>query len=779
MKPVSCLVLALPLLAGDAGAAGFDVKTLERLGYNAEIADFFSTSRFLPGVHAVLLEVNAAQRYQEEVRFDQEGRLCLDARLAEVLRLKLNPPPGGCLDIETQWPQAQVTAFPGDFRLEMTLPEEAFDPEKLRKEQRGGYAALMNYDLYGRQVRSRSGQQQTLQAMLEPGLNVSNWVIRNRSSYSKTDSQDTLDIYETSATRDFPQWGMRTQVGEFGAGGAMSGGLPVTGVQISSNNIQGQGAVLAVPLQGNVSGQATVEVKQRGQVVYRTLLPAGPFSLNRLGQALPGVETEVEVINADGKKQRFVVTPGHDGEQAQEGGYQLALGRYRRYSGGDAGSPPALLMGETTFGVGRQGLLGVGGMLSSGYRRLAWQGSRGDEQGNWVSGGMVYALGRQRGVQLEGQGQATLPGNLSLALSSRYNTKGFREADESLSTSRQHEPEVFSRLRYSGGLSLSWGLPTLGAFTYSLSHERYYHDSQKNWQHSLAYGKRVGSATLNLSLQSSAYDRAALYMGVSLPLGGGNLNARLQRRQNNLITLGSSWQGPIGEQMEGYLDAARGADGRYQNSGSLSGNTPYARLSAGVAHAEGDSTALSLSSSGSMGVANGTWVTSPARAGDTMVLVRVPGRAGVKVSGPGGSGLTDYAGDALLSSVTPYMPVRAEIDTLSLPLNVRLNSTESQFELARGTVAERQFRVTEVRQLLLTIRDEQGKSLPTGASVHDEKGGLLGTLLGDGNLMLVNEDIGKALRVRRVNINECQVSYEVPEVFEPSALYEERDAVCR
>lgn len=779
MKPVSCLVLALPLLMGYADAAGFDVKTLERLGYNAEIADFFSTSRFLPGVHAVSLEVNAAQRYQEEVRFDQEGRLCLDARLAETLRLKLRPLPGECLHVEAVWPQAQVKAFPGDFRVEMTLPEEAFDPEKLRNEQQGGYAALMNYDLYGRQVRSRSGRQQTLQAMLEPGVNISNWVIRNRSSYSKSDSQESLNIYETSATRDFPRWGMRTQIGEFGAGGTLSGGLPVTGVQLSSNNIRRQGAMLAVPLQGNVSGQATVEVKQRGQVVYRTLLPAGPFSLQQLGQAIPGVETDVEITEADGQKQRFVVTPGRDGEHAQESGYQLAVGRYRSYAAGDAGSPPALLMGETTLGIGRQGLLGVGGMVSSGYRRLAWQGSRGDEQGDWFSGGMAYSRGRQRGVQLDAQGQTRLPGNLSMALSGRYNTKGFREADEVLNAPQQNASEAFSRLRYSGGLSLSWGHSTLGAFSYSLSHERYYRDSQKSWQHSLAYGKRVGSASLNLSLQSSAYDRAALYMGVSLPLSGGNLNGRLQRRQDNQITLGSSWQGPVGERMEGGLDTARSADGRYQNSVSLSGNTPYTRLSAGVAHAEGNSSSLSLSSSGSLGVANSTWVTSPARAGDTMVLVRVPGRAGVKVSGPGGSGLTDYAGDALLPSVTPYMSVKAEIDTLSLPLNVRLNSTETQLELARGTVAERQFRVTEVRQLLLAIKDEQGKSLPTGASVLDEKGQLLGTLLGDGNLMLVNEDIGKSLRVRRVNINECQVSYEVPAVFDPSALYEEREAVCR
>ncbi|EPN2807053.1 fimbria/pilus outer membrane usher protein [Serratia marcescens] len=773
-------MLALTLWSGYASAAGFDVKTLEQLGYNADIADFFSSSRFLPGVYRVTLEVNAAQRYQEEVRFDQEGRLCLNAELADVLRLMLKAPPGECSHIETLWPEAQVKVFPGTFRVEITLPEAAFDPEKLRREEQGGYAALMNYDLYGNHIRGRNGQQQTLQAMLEPGVNISNWVIRNRTSYTKSDTTETFNVYETSATRDFPRWGMRAQVGEFGAGGALSGGLPVTGVQLSSNHIRRDEAVLVVPLQGSVASQSTLEVKQRGQVIYRTLLPAGPFSLTRLGQAMAGVEAEVDITEADGRKQHFTVTPGRDGEQGGQSGYQVALGRYRSYQGLDTGSPPALLMGEKTFSLGQLSDAGVGGMVSSVYQRLGWQGNVGDEQGNWVSGGMLFTRGRQQGAQLEGQGQVRLSDNMSLALSSQYRTVGFRDADEGLNTtSVSEDEEKVSRLRYGGGAALSWGSPGWGSLTYSLSHERYYHDSRKNWLHSVAYGTRIGRVSLSVNLQSSAQDRAAVYAGLSMPLGGGSFSSRLQRRQNNPGTLGNSWQGNVGKHMTGYLDVSRDANGEVQTSGNLSGNTAYTRVSAGASYAPQGSSVLSLSSSGTLGVVNNTWVTSPQRAGDTMVLVRVPGQSGVRVSAGGGTGLTDYAGDVLLPSVYPYMPVSAEVDTMSMPLNLRLDSTGTSFELSRGAVARREFRVTEVRQLLLTIRDDQGNTLSTGASIHDEKGQLLGTVLGDGNLMLVNEDIGKTLRARRANMNDCQIHYEVPTVFDPAVLYEERDAVCR
>lgn len=766
------------MLMARADASGFDVKTLEQLGYNADIAEFFSTARFLPGVHRVTLEVNAAQTYQEDVRFNQEGNLCLDAQLAQTLRLHITSPMDKCERIESRWPQSQVKVYPGTFRVEITLPEVAFDPEMLRTEQQGGYAVLMNYDLYGSRVQGSYGNQQTLQAMLEPGINLHNWVIRNRSSYSRTDMGNQLDVYETSASRDFPQLGAFVEVGQFGTGGTLSGGLPITGIELSNFERGRKEASLAVPLQGGVSSQATVEVKQRGQVVYRTLIPAGPFALTSLGPAIAGVDTEVIITDADGRQQYFTVTPENDGEQSGQNSYQLAAGKYRPYAVSENNQLPALLVGEKTYSMGKNGQTALGAITSSRYQRLAWRGSFSNEQGNWLSGGVVYSRGRQQGGQLDAQGQVNLKPSLSLSMTSLYRSAGFLDADQALSASpvmADKAPTV--RLRYAGGLSISWRTVALGALTYSLSHERYYYDSRRSWVHSLAYGKSLGSAMLNLNLQSTPQDRAAIFAGISVPFGGGSISSRMQRRQGNDINLGSRWQGDVGQHLNGSVDVARDSKGNYQGSGSLSGNTPYMRLSAGAAQSAQNTKSMSLSSSGSLGVANGTWVNAPQHAGDTLAIIKIPGQSGVKITGAGNA-TTDFAGDALMPSVTPYMSLQAQIDTLTLPLNMRLDSTEATFELARGSVGERQLRVTEVKQLLLTLKDSKGVSLATGASVHDEKGQLLGTLIGDGNLMLVNEDIGKSLRVRRINMDECHVSYDVPVEFDPSVLYEEREAIC-
>lgn len=165
--------------------------------------------------------------------------------------------------------------------------------------------------------------------------------------------------------------------GEFSVGGALSGGLPITGLQLSSERFQLSHATLAVPLLGSVSSQATVEVKQYGQVMYRTLLPAGPFTLDNLGQAATGVETQVTVTDADGFQQHFTVTPGLGDEQGQQSGYQLAVGRYRLQGRQqNQASPPALLMGEKQFSL-------------SGFRQIGM----GDALGQISAGGLAGALG--------------------------------------------------------------------------------------------------------------------------------------------------------------------------------------------------------------------------------------------------------------------------------------------------------------------------------------------------------------------------------------------------
>lgn len=67
------------------------------------------------------------------------------------------------------------------------------------------------------------------------------------------------------------------QLGEFGLVGNTFSGLPVTGVQLYSDNAQLNDTQLIVPIEGIANTNATIEIRQRGRVIYRTVVAPGPF----------------------------------------------------------------------------------------------------------------------------------------------------------------------------------------------------------------------------------------------------------------------------------------------------------------------------------------------------------------------------------------------------------------------------------------------------------------------------------------------------------------------
>lgn len=769
---ISALLFNPSLMATD----GFDIKTLEKIGYSADIANFFNEARFLPGIYPINIDVNAADSYHTDARFGANGELCIDKQLLNTLNLKTGIPLSECTQITQLWPEAIETLNPGTFSVHLTLPEQAFDTEKRQGTSSGGYAVLLNYDLFYNQIRGHYDQQNTLQASLEPAINLKNWVIRNRSYYSKDESDSRLVIQETSATRDLTSLSSSIQIGEFGALGSINSGIPLTGAQMFSYAEAQDTTRLAIPIQGMVRSQSTVEVKQYGNVVYRTLLPAEPFSLTNLGQAVGGVEAEMTITESDGQQQKIIVTPSIGSNSSEATTYQIGAGRYRPYLSVSKKEPPILILGEIALSPMQGNRMIFGSLLSKSYQNFGLREEINSSSGHWLSGSLNYSKGQQNGFQADLQGQLSLIHNLSLGLATRYRSKNHQTIDDAVMTRSLDDDQ--NQLQQSHSISISWSTMTLGAISYSQSINQYYGNTPRDHAQTLAFGRRFGSTTLSLNMQWSDNGNKTIYAGVSFPLWGGSSNSRLQQQRNLPPMIGTSWQGNLGSQLYSSLDIARDSNGIYDISGSLSGDTPYSHLTTGLSQNGNGNKSMMLSSSGTMGIANNILVTSPNQASDTLAVIRIPGQSGVHVSGAGGDGITDFAGDALLTSVQPYLTQEATINTQKLPLNLHLNSTSAEFKLARGSVKTQNFQANIIKQLLLTVKDKTGATLPVGASVHRIDGSLIGTLIGDGNVMLVNDDIGAPLTIRRINQPECQLTYQTPDVFLPDVLYEERDALC-
>ncbi|WP_080357520.1 fimbria/pilus outer membrane usher protein [Yersinia mollaretii] len=763
------------------GAVTFDVKTLEGLGFSAELAEFFSTQdKFLPGQHDVTIIINANKTYRVAATFDGEGKLCVDRKLLMTLKLRHKNSDDRCENIDALWTGVAVKLFPGQFRVEMTLPQDAFDPEIEGSDyQQGGHALLLNYNLFGQRFESNNDTLNLFQGQFEPGINVNNWVLRNRGSYSYNQGVSRYNNQETYALRTVESLKSVLQLGEFGLVGDSYSGLPVAGVQLYSDNAQLNNTQLTVPIEGMANTHATIEIRQRGQVIYRTIVAPGPFSISNISHFSSGVVTDVDVIEEDGTRQHFTVSNALDPNVEQQATtHQLAIGRYRNTLLDGKSQSPLLLSGEIAFNPANSFRTTSAGLISTDYQNISVQNLYSGLDNVWFSAATSYTNTKDvgQGYQFILQNQMTINGNLSASLSTVYHSLNYWSPDNGLSSRSNLNNLRYGKLQNSTSAAVTWAHPRWGAFSYTLSNNRYY-QAADSVSHTFSVSEQFGRVTTTLSFQSTSQSQNAVYVGISLPLGKGSLTGRVQHSNGNM-TFGSTYQGTWDDN-KGYSVGITGSDSQRRMSGSLNMKTAYSQLAGGLSQATNNSRSAYLSSSGSVAYANDTFATSSSAIGDTFAVVNVPNQSNLRISSPGsGMAITDYAGTALLSSVMPYTASKAQISTQTLPLNIRLNSTSADLMVTRGTVVTRNFEATETRQLLLTIRDSNGEMMPVGANVLDQKGNFLGTIIGEGNFMLENKTIGIMLRIKPANSGECVVSYTEPKKFDPDALYEVTDAVC-
>ncbi|WP_430390126.1 fimbria/pilus outer membrane usher protein [Dyella sp. 20L07] len=767
--------------AGEGGAVQFDTQTLEARGYSADLAAFFGRSpRFLPGTHAVTVNLNASRNYRIDALFDSEGSLCFDPALLAALKLKHDPAVVGCTDPSTAWPGARVKLFPGQFRVDVTLPEDAFDPA-LRDGayQSGGTGLLLNYDLFAQRVDAPAASINYLQAAIEPGLNVAGWSLRNRGVFTQIDSQRSYRHQDAYAQRAIGSLNALMQIGQVNAFGEGFGGLPMLGAQIGSDSAQTGGSQLMVPIQGIVSTGATIEVRQRGRVVYRTVVEPGPFSLSNIDGLTGGADLDVEIIEETGQRQRFTVAAQSGAAPIQQASaWTVGVGRYRNPIAGTEGEgrEPPLVMGEYSYNPIDRMRLTTSGMFATGYQSLSAQSMLVANDSTWVSGGLRYAstAGFGQGYELSMMGSTKLSSNLAGSLSWLSRSSRYAGSMDAFGSTRSLKEGP--RFKHSADAAVSWAHPRWGAVSYALNHSSYFNGgAQAGFSHTLNAGRQFGRANLSLAVQTSPSRGRAVYANFSMPLGKGTLRNSIYAPSNGHATANATYNGHLGRDKT-YSLSASGHNDEQRFSASTNMNTAYARLGAGVSQTTSNARSAYLSAAGALVYADGLFGTASNRVSDTFAIIQVPEQAGLRVASPNGTAITNQSGTAVIPSIRPYSKVDLRVDTHSLPLNVRLDTTTVDMGLTRGSVATHRVGATEVRQLLLEIRDSAGQPVPLGTSVYDKAGNVMGMIVGDGNFMLVNDDIGKSLRLG--GGSACEVSYSVPERFDAQTPYEEAKATC-
>lgn len=811
---------SLPSSSSTASVVEFDVSALKSLGYGAEVAEFFKQgSQFLPGQYDVTVVVNGSARYPATVTFGERGQLCLTPVLQKTLKLKAvdihtasvdtqltanadNVPRDDeardanldieCVDIVTVYPSAQVTPHPNTFTVDLLVSEADFDPQ-LRGDELtyGGFAVFSNYRVYGMQMKGTETQH-FYQGQFESGVNWHNWLLRNNSSVSAGKNSTQYQFNETTLARSITPWRSMLQLGQINTQGSVFGGTPLNGVQLYSDaGLQADNA-LVVPITGVAESPATVEVMQNGRLLYRTLVPAGPFSLDRINGVVSGQPLQVTVLQEDGRQQQFsVVTTARASDQIiSKPTYQVAVGQYRKRAGNEAIETPLIANLEGSVRYHQTDYL-AGLQVSDRYQsvggRLARQWGEQGHIGSSVGAQYAHNTDKQ-GQQWDASVSAAL-GPISLGLSSLYRTRDYPTLEETLQKTPTLERDnadntatwwqKSSETQTANSVSLSAGNADWGRVSYALGYNHYYGDKSDTVLHTVSYAKRLGIVSFSASLQGGSDRDNRLFVNASVPLGRkASVSMQMQRYQDSTTLTSTLNHRP--SNLWGYSVGVSRNDTQTRMNGSLNATTAYSQLTGSGSWTDENTHAMMLSASGAVVYADGLLATSAVPLGDTFGVLRVPGQSGVQINTlGGGTTVTNHWGTAAIPTLPVNRKTTVQLNTKNLPLNVRLDTTSFDVAVAKGTVISREVTATVMKQLLLGITLADGTPAPSGSSLVDEKGQLMGLVMGEGNAMLSNAQIGQPVRLRMANQRECVLSYPVPTHFDPNALYEEAAAICQ
>lgn len=787
-------VLSKTVSSSTASTIDFDVSALKSLGYGAEVADFFKySSQFLPGQYDVTMVVNGSARYPANIMVGETGQVCFTPVLQKMLKLKavaMDDAATACPDIVTFYPSAQVTPHPNTFTIDLLVPETDFDPQ-LRGDELtyGGFAVLSNYRLYGMQMKGVDTQH-FYQGQFESGMNWHNWMLRNNSSVSAGQNSTQYQFNETTLARSIAPWRSMVQLGQINTQGNLFGGTPLDGIQLYSDASLQTSNTLVVPITGVAESPATVEVLQNGRLLYRTLVPAGPFSLDRINGVVSGQPLQVMVLQDDGRQQQFsVVTNTRALDQIMsEPTYQVAVGQYRRRSGNDNMDTP--LIANVEGGVRYHHTDYLAGMqMSNRYQSVGGRLSRQwGEQGRISSSlGAQYSRNEDKqGQQWDGSLSSGL-GPLSLGVSSLYRTRDYPTLEETLQKSDTEIEsdsatapwwQKSSETQTANSVSASIGNAQWGRLSYALGYNHYYGNKSDTVLHTVSYAKRIGIVSLNTSLQGGNDRDNRLFVNASVPLGRkASVSMQMQRYQDSTTYTSTLNHRP--SNLWGYSMGVSHNDEQTRVNGSVNATTAYSQLMGSGSWTDENTHAMMLSASGAVVYSDGLLATSAVPLGDTFGVLRVPGQSGVQINTlGGGTTVTNLWGTAAIPTLPVGRKTTVQLNTKNLPLNVRLETTSFDVAVAKGTVISREVSATLMKQLLLSITLADGTPAPSGSSLVDEKGQLMGIVMGNGNAMLSNEQIGQPVRLRMANQAECLIDYPVPPHFDPNTLYEEAEAMC-
>lgn len=773
--------------------ASWDLEALKRRGIISEQLDNIDKLNEIPrGMNLVDISLNGNFIGSFQVFVNDSGAVCFNTGLFEFIGL--TPPNASkksdCYDWISEHPGASIAWQPETQTLSVVVPQTWLLQQKNLSADSGGTGAHMNYNYFSNLSTYNTRTQRYSWLSLYSGINVSNWMFRSQQNIQDDKGKISATVNSSYLEHFFSGVNRRVQIGELYTQNTLFSLSEIKGIQLFPDDMRSfptHGSGIAVDGIANTP-QARIEVRQYNQLIYSTLVPAGPFHLVDIPVQNSNSELHVSVVETSGETQQYVipVTQLTPSTQPAAKGYSIALGKMKNYS--SYGNVPTILTMNHNWRPLKAWSLRTGVLLSDNYQSVAAAASGSPLSVTGQSFHLQAMLVQNRyqhnqSAELRATSYHELTRHLSLTLGINKKTTEFVTLGEAQSRSYYQEVRYGNNDNLELSLGLGWTTEWLGTFSATHNQTTQYNGESK-WRYSMLNWNRRFSRGLQLTASASRStgrrSNNSMNINFSWPLGEKRFR-HYYRAYNQRSLLGSDVNMPVNHRSELQLTIEEERNENQRSlQASLSNNLRYTNVNFNMLIDNRHYRNYSLSGNGSF-VAHSQGITfSNNSVQDTYGLVTLSHPlAGIPVNTPGGTTWTDWRGMAVIPSLTPWHDNAIDIDVDRLPKKTDIANGHRTLRPARGSVRKVSIAMLTGTRLLMTISLTDGKLLPKGSTVWSGKK-IVAEAVDDGVVFMTNAASEDQLHIKVAHsTKECDIKYQLPEANDPESLYRQVALTCQ
>ncbi len=766
---------------------------------NIDLSQFSRSGYIMPGVYNMVIHINKNDIPEQEISFYSEGedknnsRACISPSLVEQIGLKASVLKelswwrnGQCLN-EKSVNGMDIRGDLSTSSLYLTIPQayleysdENWDPPSRWDEGIPGIIFDYNVNARGQRQQQDGGKEYNVSGNGTAGTNFGPWRLRadwqgyiDHQTESEDPTQKQFDWSRYYAYRAIKELRSMLTLGENYLDSGVFDSFRFVGASLDSDddmlppNLRGY----APEVVGVAQTNAKVVIRQQGRVLYETSVPAGPFRIQDLDDAVSG-ELNVRVEEQNGSVHEFVVNTASIPYLTRPGSmrFKFASGKPTDWKHHTQG--PVFVTGEYSLGISNGWSLYGGALAGGDYSAF----SLGIGRDLMALGALSFDATQSRAHLPQDDSQLN-GGSYRLSYSKRFDEydsevtfAGYRFSEEDYMSMSEYLDARYYDTRIGNGkemytISFNKNFRDIGLSSYiSYRHETYWdRPVRDNYNVTLSHYLDVDNFR-NISVSLSAYRNEyngtnddGVYLSFAIPLEGNatmSLNTTLKRGDSSHQV---SYYNRIDDRSTYQLSVGTSRSGG-SGSGYYTHDSDVARVSANASYQDGLYSAIGLSAQGGLTLTHkGGAVHRTGIIGGTRLLIDTQGVPEVPVHGYGSSTYTNSWGTAVIGDVSSYYRNTASIDLDKLSANAEATTSVVQATLTEGAIGYRSFEVIAGAKAMAVIKLANGKEPPFGAILMNDRKQKIGIVNDGGNVYLTGINPSDTMTVYWDDIAQCEV----------------------